>query len=163
MEESLFNIRREFCTENGEIVDLAASGSTNVKVEGIVCYGCNLLVLAEGQVALTPGNNITDDQNSLENTAVGTSSRTLFVMGRHMLGTLFFVEWTPGLWVLCVCVCYTWYFAKVLSRYFDCLVGYTVIIFVPSSSTGEAYRAHTSSRGGDTPDRPMSPTIHSNY
>ncbi|XP_065884287.1 uncharacterized protein [Dysidea avara] len=38
----------------------------------------------EGQVALTPGNNIIDNQNSLENTAVGTSSQTPFVMGRRI-------------------------------------------------------------------------------
>ena len=74
----------DFCTENGELVDLAASDSSNMKVEGIACYGCNLLVLAEGQVALTPSNIIIDDQNSLDNTAIGTSSRTPFVMGRRL-------------------------------------------------------------------------------
>jgi len=74
----------EFCNENGELVDLTASDSNKLKVEGIACYGCNLLVLAEGQVALTPSDNIIDNQNSLDNTAVGTSSRTPFVMGRRL-------------------------------------------------------------------------------
>ena len=51
----IFNI--DFCTENCEIVDIAALDSSNMKVEGIACYGCNLLVLMRRsrQVALTPG------------------------------------------------------------------------------------------------------------
>ena len=96
----------EFCTENGEIVGLAASDSSNMKVEGIACYGCNLLVLAEGQVALTPGNNIIDDQNSLENTAVGTSSRTPFVMGRRIARNSILRRMdSRSVGVVCVCVC----------------------------------------------------------
>ena len=74
----------EFCTETGEVLDLAASDSSKMKVEGITSYGSNLFVLTERQVALAPTNNIIDDQTGLDNTAVGTSSRTPFVMGRRL-------------------------------------------------------------------------------
>ena len=81
----------QFSTENGVMLDVVSSEVSKLKVEGIACYGCNLLVLAEGQVAVTsssatniltdPGTEIT---NIINDTAAGTSSRTPFVMGRRL-------------------------------------------------------------------------------
>ena len=81
----------QFSTENGVMLDVVSSEVSKLKVEGIACYGCNLLVLAEGQVAITPssttnilsdpGTEITDIAND---TVAGTSSRTPFVMGRRL-------------------------------------------------------------------------------
>ena len=81
----------QFCTEDGVMLDTAAYNILKLKVEGIACYGCNLLVLAEGQVAITPTSttNLLDDPGTettiLPNdiTAGGTS-RTPFVMGRRL-------------------------------------------------------------------------------
>lgn len=81
----------QFCTENGVMLDVAFSEITKLKVEGIACYGCNLLVLTEGQVAIAPSSmtNILDDPNTettimINDTVAGTSSRTPFVMGRRL-------------------------------------------------------------------------------
>ena len=81
----------QFSTENGVMLDVASSEITKLKVEGIACYGCNLLILAEGQVAISPSSttNIladpgTDITNIANDTVAGTSSRTPFVMGRRL-------------------------------------------------------------------------------
>lgn len=80
----------QFCTENGVMLDMGAFEIIKLKVEGITCYGCNLLVLTEGQVALTPTttSNILADPGTeimaIKDTTVGASSRTPFVMGRRL-------------------------------------------------------------------------------
>lgn len=78
----------QFCNENGVMLDVASSEITKLKVEGIACYGCNLLVLTEGQVANTPTSttNILDDPGTdiANGVTAGTSSRTPFVMGRRL-------------------------------------------------------------------------------
>ena len=81
----------QFCTEDGVMLDTAAYNILKLKVEGIACYGCNLLVLAEGQVAITP-TSTTDllDDPGTETTILpnditaGGTSRTPFVMGRRL-------------------------------------------------------------------------------
>ena len=76
----------QFCTVNGVALDPISSEITKLKVEGIACYGCNLLVLAEGQVAIAPTgttNNILANPIT-ETTVAGTSSHTPFVMGRRL-------------------------------------------------------------------------------
>ena len=82
----------EFCTKNGVMLDVASSEITKLKVEGIACYGCNLLVLTEGQVAVSPtsmtsilddpGTDITNIGNDI---MTSTLSRTTFVMGRRLI------------------------------------------------------------------------------
>ena len=81
----------QFSTENGVMLDVASSEITKLKVEGITCYGCNLLILAEGQVAISPSSttNIladpgTDITNIANDTVAGMSSRTPFVMGHRL-------------------------------------------------------------------------------
>ena len=57
-------------------------------------------------MALTPGNNIIDNQNSLENTAVGTSSQTPFVMGRRIARNSILNRMDcRSVGVVCVCMC----------------------------------------------------------
>jgi len=80
----------QFCTENGVMLDTGASEIIKLKVEGIACYGCNLLVLTEGQVALTPTStsNILAEPateiTAINDTMAAASSRTPFVMGRRL-------------------------------------------------------------------------------
>lgn len=81
----------QFCTENGVMLDVASSEISKLKVEGIACYGSNLLVLAEGQVAVVPTSmtDILDDPDTetttlANDTVTGASSRTPFVMGRRL-------------------------------------------------------------------------------
>lgn len=80
----------QFCTENGVMLDVASSEVTKLKVEGIASYGSNLLVLAEGQVAITPTSttNILDDPGTMTTTiandTMAGTSRTPFVMGRRL-------------------------------------------------------------------------------
>ena len=81
----------EFCTKNGVMLDVASSEITKLKVEGIACYGCNLLVLTEGQVAASPTSmtSILDDPgtditNIGNDTVTGISSRMTFEVGRRL-------------------------------------------------------------------------------
>ena len=81
----------QFCAENGVMLDTASFNIRKLKVEGIACYGCNLLVLAEGQVAVSPTSktNILDDPGTettitANDATAGGTSRTPFVMGRRL-------------------------------------------------------------------------------
>ena len=132
-----------------------------MKVGGIACYGCNLLVLMEEQMALTPGNNIIDDQNSLESTAVSTSSQTPFVMGCQLV-TNFVLCRMDSRSVCIVCVrAYVRYFAKGLSQYFDLLCSRLHFIITLFHLLHQILQSPhlSSSRGRDTPDQLVSPSM----
>ena len=113
-----------------------------MKVGGIACYGCNLLVLMEEQMALTPGNNIIDDQNSLESTVVSTSSQTPFVMGCQLV-TNFVLCRMDSRSVCIVCVHACGILLKVChNTLIFCAVGYILLLLFSIFYT-RYYRAHT--------------------